>query len=137
MNRQDAKNAKEEPEEELDWLAHEVIGAALDVHRHLGPGFLESTYQKALLVEFRLRGIPVTAQFPVALEYKGEPIGEGFLDFLVRDSLVVELKAVDQLAPIHTAQVISYLKATRLHLGLLINFNTPRQIGRASCRERV
>jgi len=125
LNRQDAKNAKEEPPVELDRLAHAVIGAAIEVHRHLGPGFLESTYQKALQVEFCLRDIPAAPQYPVGLTYKGEAVGEGFLDFLVEECLVVELKAVDKLAPIHTAQVISYLKAAKLFLGLLINFNTP------------
>ena len=125
MNRQDAKNAKEEPSVELDRLAHAVIGTAIEVHRHLGPGFLECTYQKALQVEFNLRGILAAPQHPVGLTYKGAAVGEGFLAFLVEECLVVELKAVDKLAPIHTAQVISYLKATKLCLGLLINFNTP------------
>jgi len=122
-NRQDAKDAKEEPSEELDRLSYEVIGAAIEVHRHLGPGFLESTYQKALQIELRLRGIPAEPQHPVALQYKGEAVGEGFLDPLVGGCLVVELKAVEALAPIHKAQVISYLKATGLRLALLINFN--------------
>src|ERR1700693_3410439 len=102
MNRQDAKK---EPGEEEDHWAHEVIGAAIEVHRILGPGFLENSYQKALLIEFRLRGIPAIPQYPVALTYKGETLGEGYLDFLVADCLVVELKTVDKLAPIHTAQV--------------------------------
>jgi GxxExxY protein len=109
----------------VDHWAHEVIGAAIEVHRILGPGFLEQTYQKALLIELKLRGIPAVPQFPVALTYKGETLGEGFLDFLVAGCLVVELKTVDKLGPIHTAQVISYLKATGLCLGLLINFNSP------------
>jgi GxxExxY protein len=125
MNRQDAESAKEEPSAELDRLAHAVIGAAIEVHRHLGPGFLESTYQKVLQIEFRLRAILASPQHPVALAYKGEIAGEGFLDFLVGEQLVVELKAVDKLAPIHSAQVISYLKATKLQLALLINFNVP------------
>ncbi len=125
MNRQDAKDAKKEPREEEDHWAHEVIGAAIEVHRILGPGVLEQIYQKALLHEFRLRGIPAEPQHQVALSYKGESLGEGLLDFLVAGCLVVELKTVDRLAPIHTAQVISYLKATGLRLGLLINFNTP------------
>jgi GxxExxY protein len=124
MNRQDAKDAKEEPREEIDHWAHEVIGAAIEVHRLLGPGFLEKTYQKALLIELNLRGIPAVPQAPVALAYKGETLGEGYLDFLVAGCLVVELKTVDKRAPVHTAQVISYLKATGLCLGLLINFNT-------------
>ena len=99
MNRQDAKNAKEEPGKELDRLVHEVIGAAIEVHRHLGPGFLESTYQKALEIELRLRNIQADPQHPVALNYKGTAVGEGFLDFLVGGCLVVELKVRDALAP--------------------------------------
>jgi GxxExxY protein len=124
MNRQDAKNARREPEKQVDELAHAVIGAAIEVHRLLGPGYLENVYQKALEVELTLRAIPFVPQKKVSLLYKGHDIGEGFLDFLVGGVLVVELKAVDALAPIHKAQVISYLKATRLHLGLLINFNS-------------
>jgi len=123
MNRQDAKSAKEEPEGRVDQLAHAVIGAAIEVHRHLGPGYLESVYQEALAIEFKLQGIPSEPQKPVAVTYKGHPVGEGKLDFLVGQELVVELKAVDDLAPIHKAQVISYLKSTGLRLGLLINFN--------------
>jgi GxxExxY protein len=125
VNRQGAENAKREPEKHLDDLAHAVIGAAIEVHRLLGPGYLEKVYQKALEIELGLRGIPFVPQHPVNLIYKGRDVGEGFLDLLVDDALVVELKAVDALAPIHKAQVISYLKATGLHLGLLINFNTP------------
>lgn len=126
MNRQDAKDAKKsEPREELDRLAYEVIGAAIEVHRELGPGYLESVFENALCVELELRGIPFQRQFAFAVNYKGHAVGEGRLDLLVNDLLVVELKAVDDLLPIHTAQVISYLKATRKHLGLLINLNVP------------
>ncbi len=114
-----------EPDQRLDDLAHAVIGAAIEVHRLLGPGFLESVYEEALAVEFRLRGIPVERQKPVAVSYKDQLVGEGQLDYLVAGELVVELKAVESLAPIHQAQVISYLKALRLTLGLLINFNVP------------
>jgi GxxExxY protein len=112
-----------EPEHYLDELAHRVIGAAIEVHRHLGPGYLESVYQEAMEIELRIQGIPFVPQKPVAVSYKGHPVGEGRLDFLVADHLVVELKAVDKLAEIHKAQVISYLKATNLHLGLLLNFH--------------
>jgi GxxExxY protein len=125
LNRQDAKTAKKEPERELDQLAHAVIGAGIEVHRTLGPGFLESTYEAALAVEMGLRGIAFERQKPIPLQYKGRNIGEGRLDLLVAECLVVELKAVEALLPIHKAQVISYLKATRLQLGLLINFNVP------------
>ena len=139
INRQDAEDAevgereewgdrerlREEPGSELDALAGRVIGAAIEVHRHLGPGFLEAVYEEALSFEFRLRGIPFERQKVIAVGYKEVSVGEGRLDFLVAGCLVVELKAIEGLAQIHKAQVISYLKVTRLHLGLLINFNVP------------
>ncbi|MCC6680417.1 MAG: GxxExxY protein [Phycisphaeraceae bacterium] len=109
--------------EKLNKLTEAVIGAAIEVHRVLGPGFLESTYEKALSIELSHRGIRHVCQQPVQLSYKGQAIGEGKLDLLVDDQLVIELKTIEQFAPIHTAQVISYLKATGLGLGLLINFN--------------
>ena len=116
---------RREPGAELDQLAHGVIGAAIEVHRLLGPGFLESVYEEALCVELKLRGIPFTRQAALGVDYKGHAVGEGRLDLLVGDALVVELKAVDALAPIHSAQLLSYLKATGYQLGLLINFNVP------------
>lgn len=125
-NRQDTKNAKRgEPSEEVDRLAYAVIGAAIEVHRVLGAGFLESVYQEALCLELHLQRIPFIPQAPVAVNYKGASVGEGKLDFLVGNSLIVELKAVENLAPIHNAQVMSYLKMTGHQLGLLINFNVP------------
>lgn len=125
-NRQDTKDTKRgEPSEEVDQLAYRVIGAAIEVHRVLGPGFLESVYQEALGVELQLRQIPFIPQAVVAVNYKGASVGEGKLDFLVGSSLIVELKAVENLAPIHSAQVLSYLKMTGHQLGLLINFNAP------------
>jgi len=114
----------EEPSKELDLFAHEVIGAAIEVHRLIGPGYLESVYEEALSVELNLRNIPFTRQVIISVNYKDHAVGEGRLDFLVGGKLVVELKAVDTLAPIHTAQVLSYMKATGKRLGLLINFNT-------------
>jgi GxxExxY protein len=143
VHRQDAKSAKEqgaglrpdeapaslpavswtEPRRELDELAEAVIGAAIEVHRHLGPGYLEGAYEQALAIELRLRGIEFERQVPIPLSYKGYEIGEGRVDFLVRKELVVELKAVESTLPVHKTQVISYLKALSLHLGLLINFN--------------
>ena len=112
-----------EPNTKLDELARLVIGAAIEVHRELGPGFLESTYEEALAIELTLQGIAFTRQHPIALKYKGHTVGEGRLDILVENCLIVELKSVERLHPIHDAQVISYLKATGLTLGLLINFN--------------
>ncbi|MGH7281367.1 MAG: GxxExxY protein [Polyangiaceae bacterium] len=127
MNRQDAEATKSfgkaEPSAELDQLAHRVIGAAIQVHRLLGPGFLESVYEEALCVELALRGIRFARQVPIGVKYKGQTVGDARLDLLVDDSLVLELKAVEGLAPIHVAQLLSYLKATRLRLGLLITFN--------------
>lgn len=114
-----------EPSEEVDQLATEVIGAAIEVHRHLGPGFLESVYEQSLCIELDLQGVPFKNQVPIQLQYKGHPVGEARLDFLVGGQLVVELKAVESLLPIHHAQVINYLKATNKPLGLLINFNVP------------
>ena len=91
--------------------------------RELGPDFLESTYAKALAVELTRRNINSAQEAPIQLSYKGELIGEGRIDLMVEDRLVVELKAIDKIAPIHHAQVISYLKITKKSLGLLINFN--------------
>jgi GxxExxY protein len=130
INRQDAEDAKgnsvrREPDKVTDELAAGVIGAAIEVHRVLGPGFLESVYEEALTIELGLQHIPFERQKPIAVEYKGRPVGEGRLDLLVGGRLIVELKAVDALAPIHTAQVISYLKTLGLPLGLLINFSVP------------
>lgn len=139
MNRQNAKSAKSpnlgrsEPGAGVDALCRRVIGAAIEVHRLLGPGFLESVYEEALCVELLLQDIRFARQVPVGVAYKGETVGEARIDLLVDDRLVVELKAVETLAPIHVAQVISYLKATRLTLGLLITFNVtilPRGIKR-------
>ena len=131
MNREDANDAKEEERrmrqlgEEVEQLAYRAIGAAIEVHRLLGPGFLESVYQESLEIEFQIRGIACQPKKPVAITYKGHPVGAGQLDFMVGDSLIVELKAVEKLAPIHEAQVISYLKMTKKNLALLINFNVP------------
>jgi len=127
-NRQDSKHAKRgfpEPSPELDELARRVIGAAIEVHRELGPGFLESVYEEALGVELRLRQIPAEQQARVRVLYKGHEAGEARLDFLIGGALVVELKAVEAVVPIHRSQVISYLKALRTPLGLLLNFRAP------------
>jgi len=112
--------------EPIDKVTEAVIGAAIEVHRTLGPGFLESIYEEALCVELSLRGVKFARQAPVGVDYKGRRIGESRLDLLVEGSVVVELKTVDALAQIHTAQVISYLKATGCRIGLIINFNVKR-----------
>jgi GxxExxY protein len=114
---------KIEPSKEVDELANDVIGAAIEVHKHLGPGYLESVYEEALAVELRLRGIPYVRQHPVSVAYKDFSVGEGRVDLLAGNKLIVELKAVENILPIHKSQIISYLKAASLPLGLLINFN--------------
>ena len=113
---------------QFEELSKRVIGAAIAVHRELGPGFLESIYESALKTALRHRGIVYDAQKEVTVIFEGEEAGEHRLDLVIEDQIVVELKAVKALEDIHRAQVRSYLKATRLHVGLLINFNAPRLI---------
>lgn len=108
----------------LENLAHQVIGAAIEVRRTLGPGYLESVYEKALCIELGMRNIEFRCQVPTTIKYKGTDVGDGRIDLLVDGLLLVELKTVDALTAVHQAQVISYLKATNKKLGLLINFNT-------------
>jgi GxxExxY protein len=128
VNRQDAKFFLVEPNARADRRAHEVIGAAIEVHRHLGPGFLESVYEEALAKELGARDVPFRRQVPFGVSYKGDLVGEARLDLLVDSCLVVEVKAVEALAAIHKAQVISYLRATTLQLALLVNFNVPQLV---------
>ena len=101
------------------------MGAAIEVHRALGPGFLESIYEEALCLELTHRSISFARQVPVPNCYRSCPIGQSQLDLLVAGQLVVELKAIPQILPVHVAQVISYLKATHKPLALLLNFNVP------------
>ncbi|MDJ0691583.1 MAG: GxxExxY protein [Xenococcaceae cyanobacterium MO_188.B32] len=112
--------------EESGDLTGAVIGAAIEVHRVLGAGFLESVYESALAVELRSKNISFERQKIISVTYKGHPVGEGRLDFLIENILIVELKAVTTLTPLHEAQVLSYLKATNCNLALLINFNVTR-----------
>ena len=107
----------------LERCARTVIGGAIEVHRHLGPGLLEAAYEQALLIELRSRGIYVEQQLAIPIMYKGHLVCESRLDLLVEGQLVVELKAVERIAPVHMAQVISYLRAGAFQLALLINFN--------------
>lgn len=104
-------------------LAKQFVDAALEVHRELGPGYDELVYENALAVELKLRGIPFDRQKTIKVFYKDVEVGEGRLDLLLDNELVVELKTVDELNSKHLAQVISYLKATELPLGLLVNFH--------------
>ena|SRR5688572_11028781 len=105
-------------------LTREIIGAAIEVHRHLGPGLLESAYRRCLMQELLLRGIPFKHELPLPVEYKGIRLDSGYrLDLLVGDAVVVETKSVESLAKIHEAQLITYLRFGGWKVGLLINFN--------------
>jgi len=107
-------------------ITEKIIGAAIEVHRHLGPGLLESVYEAALAFELSQLGVGVERQKPVPISYKGLKFEEGYrLDLIVADRVVVELKCVDAILPIHEAQLLSYLKLTGLKVGLLVNFKVP------------
>ncbi len=109
------------PQEDEE-LARRVIGAAIEVHRHLGPGFLESIYRRALCHEMSLQGIPCEYEKELLVPYKDIQIPGQRFDILVAGRILLELKTVEAIAPIHQAQLLSYLKATGLRLGFLINF---------------
>jgi len=109
--------------DELDQLSKEVIGAAIEVHRVLGPGLLESAYEESLAGELTNRGIKVERQIAIPVRYKELRIEDGYrIDMLVRKELILELKSVDSFQPVHTAQMLTYLKMTGFRLGLLLNF---------------
>jgi len=110
---------------DFEELSGRIIEAAIDVHRQLGPGFLESIYENAMTIALRKRGLPLEFQKEIHIFYEGEEVGLHRLDLIVQAEIVVELKAIKTLEDIHFAQVRSYLKATGLHVGLLLNFNTP------------
>jgi GxxExxY protein len=102
----------------------QIIGAAIEVHRQLAPGLLESAYEACLAQEFLARGVPFRRQLEVPIVYKGERVDCGFrLDFLVFESVLLELKSVDKTIPIHEAQLFTYMRLTNVRVGLLINFN--------------
>ena len=105
-------------------LTHEIIGAAIEVHKNLGPGLLESTYEECLCHELSQRGIPFERQKPIPVIYKGVKLDCGYrLDLLVADRVILELKSVETLAPIHDSIMITYLKLSEHRIGLLMNFN--------------
>ena len=110
--------------DELNRITEAIIGAAIEVHRALGPGLLESAYFACLVYELRERGFKVLEQVPLPLVYKEVKLDCGYrLDLLVNDAVIVEIKSVEILAPIHEAQLLSYLKLANCKIGLLINFN--------------
>jgi GxxExxY protein len=109
---------------EFDDLSREVIGCAIEVHRVLGPGLLESTYEQCLAHELSLHRIPFKLQLPLPVEYKGTRLDCGYrVDLVVDDGIIVELKCVDKILPIHQAQLLTYMKLASVPIGLLINFN--------------
>jgi GxxExxY protein len=112
------------PETERDPLTHEVISAAIEVHRHLGPGLLESAYRECLCWELLQRGSVVERERALPLVYKGTHVDAGYrVDLIVEGRVLLEIKAVERFAPVHIAQVLTYLRLSGLHVGLLINFN--------------
>ena len=110
----------------INELSSRIIGAAIEVHKTLGPGLLESAYEECMSYELGLRGLPFERQKELPLTYKGKPLECGYrLDIVVDNAIVLELKSCEKIEPIHKAQVLTYLKFSGLHLGLLLNFNVP------------
>jgi GxxExxY protein len=118
---------KRKATKEFSELSHRVIGCAIEVHRHLGPGLLESTYRQCLAHELHLNGIPFHTEYPLPVNYKGVDLDCGYrLDMLIENKIILELKSVDTFTNIHEAQLMSYLKLSKLKQGYLINFNVIR-----------
>lgn len=110
---------------DLENLVTDTIGCCLTVHRALGPGLLEKVYPRAVACELKLRGIPFELEHSVAVRYKGRTVCYQRIDIFVDERVVVEIKSIDRFHPIHTAQVISYLRLTGARVGLLVTFNVP------------
>jgi len=111
---------------EINDITYAVRGAVFEVNRALGAGFLEKVYENALLVELRKRGLKADSQVPIKVSYKEEVVGEYIADILVEDKVIVELKAVESLEKIHEAQLLNYLRATGIQVGLLVNMKHPK-----------
>jgi len=107
-------------------LTEQILCACFEVSNELGCGFLESVYQKALLIVLRDKGLKAESQFPLKVVFRGQVVGEFFPDVVVEDKVLLELKAVKVLAPEHLAQIINYLKATGIDVGFLVNFGNPK-----------
>ena len=111
---------------DINDLTGNVIGAAIEVHKNMGPGLLESVYEECLAIELKNRAIDFERQKELPIFYKGKSINSIYrLDFLISNSLIIELKSCERLQPIHDAQILTYLKLTGIKIGLLINFNVP------------
>lgn len=107
-------------------LTDKIIRAGIEVHKALGPGLLESAYEKCLMKEFELYGIPFQSQVELPLEYKGIKVDAGYrIDLIVDKKVIIELKAIESILPVHEAQLLTYMKLTRIRVGMLINFHVP------------
>lgn len=123
MNHEGHEDHKEAP---LETSSRKVIGCAIEVHKALGPGLLESTYQRCLEIELEAAGVAFSAQAPIDILFKNHTIQDAYrVDLLVENELIVELKSVRELEPIHEAQLLTYLKLSGIRTGILINFNKP------------
>ncbi len=109
-------------------ITGQIIGAAFEVHNSLGYGFLEKVYENALIRELELRGVHAVAQYPIKINYKDAEVGDYYADILVESKVIIELKTGESLNPIHTAQLLNYLKGTGIKVGLLINFGPEKCI---------
>lgn len=107
-------------------LTATALGACFEVAKELGAGYLESVYEKALLIALQQKGLDVKAQFPLSVKFRGHVVGEFYADILLEDKVIIELKTVRALTPEHQAQVINYLNATGIEVGLLVNFGNPK-----------
>ncbi len=110
----------------IDEITYAINGAVFEVMKVLGHGFLEKVYENALVVELKNRGLTVESQVPISVSYKGEAVGEYIVDLFVEGKVIIELKTVEKIEKIHEAQIINYLKATAIQIGLLINFKHPK-----------
>jgi len=112
-------------DDEVEALIHRVIGCCIRVHRELGPGLLERIYRSAVCIELQFEGIPFEAEKPFPVWYRGHLLCEQRVDIVVARQILLEMKAIDRLAPVHHAQVMSYLRVSGLRIGLLMNFDVP------------
>ncbi len=110
----------------INEITYQINGAVFEVNRVLGAGFLEKVYENALVIELHERGLKADSQVPLKVHYKGKVVGEYVVDIMVEDQVILELKSVDKLQKIHEAQLLNYLKATGMKVGLLINFKYPK-----------
>jgi GxxExxY protein len=120
------KNVSQMEKEEFNKLSKQILDASIAVHKEMGPGLLESVYQHCLVKELTIRGLNVKSMVCIPLQYKGHLLDKEYIiDMLIEDEIILELKAIEMILPVHEAQIISYLKLANKRLGILINFNVP------------